>query len=91
MPIEPGPVQVEAVCIIKMDGTILEADFEVVGVKLGRVVFNAILGYAGCEILLCFLHIIEEVTAKVIFLIAKLDIRRGNCCRVCRWLDREIF
>ena len=62
-----------------MDGSILETDLEVVRVKLGRVVLNAILGYAGCEILLCFLLILEEVAAIVIFLIAKLDVHRGDC------------
>jgi len=63
-----------------MDGAILETDLEVVWVKLGRVIFNAILGDAGCKILLCFLHILEEVAAIVIFLIAKLDVRRGDRC-----------
>jgi hypothetical protein len=91
MRIPPVPEQIEAVCIIKMDSSILETDLEVFRVKLGRVVFNAILGDAGSEIFLCFLGILEEVAAIVIFLIAKLDVRRGDSCRVCRWLDREIF
>ena len=74
-----------------MDGAILETDLEVVGVKAGRCVFNAILGDAGCEILpLCFLLILEEVAAKVVIFIAQLDFSRRECYRVCRWLDREI-
>ena len=70
MRIPPVPVKVEAVCIIKMDGSILETDLEVVGVELGWVIFNAIIGDAGSEFLLCFLRILEEVAAIVIFLIA---------------------
>ena len=73
-----------------MDGAILETDLEVVGRKLGRCVFNAILGEASCEIHLCFLLLLEEVSAKVISLITQLDIHRGDSYRVCRWLDREI-
>jgi len=63
-----------------MDGAIIETDLEVVWVKLGRVIFNAIIGDAGCKILLCLMHILEEVAAIVIFLIAKLDVRRGDRC-----------
>jgi hypothetical protein len=73
-----------------MDGAILETDLEVVGRKLGRCVFNAILGEACCEIPLCFQLLLEEVSAKVISLIGQLDVHRGDCCRVCRWLYREI-
>ena len=46
----PVPVQIEAVCIIEMEGSILETDLKVVRRKLGRCIFNAVLGDAGCKI-----------------------------------------
>ena len=86
----PVPLLVEAFCIINMDSAILETDLEVVGVKAGRCVFNTILGDAGCEILLCFMMILEVFAAIVILLLAHLNFCRGDCCRSWRWLNREI-
>ena len=65
----PVPVQIEAVCIIEMEGSILETDLKVVGRKLGCCVFNAIFGNAGCEIPHCFLFVLENNAVKVIILI----------------------
>ena len=82
--------QVEAACFIIMDSAILEIDFEVVGVKLGRCIFNTILGEACSEIHKFFLLIIEEVAELVISIISRLEIRRRDCYRVCRWLGRDV-